>query len=301
MTEVESPVAEDANLESADLNHDSYPVWSSDSELGLEQARHLSSERGATVAMFLGEVGVGKTTILVELWTDLLQYGSLGDALFGGSCTTIPFEERSFQSRIRAGSCASYTLKTNEDDDGFLHLRIRRGDGRMVELLLSDFAGEHFTRIREGTELADELEWASRVDRFVVVIDGKAFNPSAGSMENALNRTSRLLAALERLQQTLPLVGRPRPRLLLLLAKDDSIAPETRTGIEQALDQLLVIGRRVDAGCELLRVAARPTNGVSAYGLVELGEWLTDVDGAVTATVLPSVVSSRAFGRFQNG
>src|SRR5689334_17750155 len=161
----DTPVNEDDDLNDLPDEDDALAIWSSDSELGLAEARRLTSRRGAQVIMFLGESGVGKTTLLVELWTDLLLRGSLLGVRFGGTATALPFEQRAFQSRMDSGDHPGYTVKTYEEDDGFLHLRLGRPDDQIVELLLSDFAGEHFRRIREGTPIHEELEWTGRVDK----------------------------------------------------------------------------------------------------------------------------------------
>jgi hypothetical protein len=103
-------------------------LWTSDAALTFDEARTLMSKRGATVVMLAGEVGSGKTTLLVELWTDLLLAGALGEVRFAGSTTALAFEERSFESRLESGGLSSETRRTNEDDDGFLHLAVTRKD-----------------------------------------------------------------------------------------------------------------------------------------------------------------------------
>jgi hypothetical protein len=268
-------------------------VWTSDAELDLEDARRLTSRRGATLTMFLGETGVGKTTLLAELWTDLLLHGSLGSVRFAGSCTALPFEQRAFESRMESGVMKAFTLKTYEEDDGFLHLRVSPSAGRVVELLLSDFAGEHFVRIREGTALEDELPWAGRADRFVVVLDAKAAT-SPGEGEVVVTRTERLLHALDGASDV---VG--SRRLALVVAKDDAVEDERRDGLSLTIERLQKSAHRFDPGTSVIHVAARPAHGVAPYGLDSLLQWLA-ADSEVTPSVLHEAATpARAFARFR--
>lgn len=269
------------------------PVWSSDAELDLADARRLTSQRGTNMVMFLGESGVGKTTLLAELWTDLLLQGSLGGLRFGGSCTSIPFEQRAFQSRMESGVLNGYTLKTYEEDDGFLHLRVG-SDERVVDLLLSDFAGEHFVRVREGTPLAEELDWTWRVDKFAVVLDGKAM-VTPGEREVAITRTERLLLALQTSTEV-----HPTSSLRLVVAKDDvAIEPGQRQVLDEAVDRLCEVARSVDEGATGILVAARPALGTEPYGLDQLLDWLSADASGPGPTPIPTVVPARAFGRFR--
>ena len=137
-------------------------LGTSDAALSFDEARRLTSRRGALLVMFAGEVDTGKTTLLVEIWTDLLLHGRIGSCDFAGSTTALAFEERSFQSRLSSRRESPDTLRTNEEDDGLLHLRIKRSDRRLLELLLTDMTGEHFRAIREGRPLDEEFDWLSR-------------------------------------------------------------------------------------------------------------------------------------------
>lgn len=291
--QIDAADADESSDEVAVAEEEGLPVWTSDAGLDLEEARLLTSRRGATVAMFLGETGVGKTTLLAELWTDLLLHGALGDLQFGGTATAMAFEERAFQSRMESGVLKAYTLKTYEEDDGFLHLRMGRAAGSLVELLLSDFAGEHFVRIREGTPLTEELTWAPRVDRFAVVVDAKAAT-TPGEREVAITRSERLLHSLHSAKDE---IG-PK-RLALVMAKDDAVKVEDRSSLVSAIDRLTATARGFDESCAVISVAARPALGTAPYGLDALLQWLCAPDDAVMVEAGVAARPARSFGRFR--
>jgi len=188
---------------------------------------------------------------------------------------------------------SAYTIKTYEEDDGFLHLRVGRKDGSVVELLLSDFAGEHFVRIREGTPVTEELEWTPRVDRFVAVLDAKAA-VTPGEREVAVTRTQRLLYAL----QTSSTVH-PSSQIKLVVAKDDAVGDEDREGLRSAVARLLNIARQVDPDAGALYVAARPARGTAPYGLDELLSWMCREPDTPTSLSPATPNASRAFARFR--
>ena len=174
-------------------------LFTSEAALGPKEARTVTGRRGGTLVLLMGEVGGGKTTLLGEFWSLLLLHGRICNHRVAGSRTALAFEERTYHSRLAAGVHAATTVRTREDDDGFLHLRMQRPDGALRELLLADVTGEHFERIREGTELVDELPWAARVDRFLVLVDGKGF-ATPGMREVILTRARRQILALRRSQ-----------------------------------------------------------------------------------------------------
>src|SRR5579862_3171963 len=87
----------------------------SEAALTLPEARTLSGRRGARVALMMGEVGTGKTTLLVETWERLLVEGALGDSSIAGSRTALAFEERAFYARIGSERATPLTPRTAEE------------------------------------------------------------------------------------------------------------------------------------------------------------------------------------------
>lgn len=257
----------------------------SDAALSLQEARAFTGQRGALTALMLGEVGSGKTTLLVETWTALMAAGSVGHFQFAGSVTALAFEERAFDSRIESGAFPGETVRTAEEDDGFLHLRLSRAGTRTLlpELLLADVTGEHSRQIREGVPLEDELAWAARVDRFVVLVDGAAFRDPT-SRENALNRARRLLHAL----RTSAAVA-ASCRVAVVLSKADALRAADRRAWRAAEQALLDLARATDPGAQAFATAARPADHSAPVGLADLLGFLLSPDRVPSVPPVPSV------------
>lgn len=292
---VETSAAEDETpVAPVELQNGEHRV-TSDAALLPEDARFVMSRRGATVVLLLAEVHSGKSTLLAELWTEFLLSGEVGGHAFAGSVTALAFEERAFLARVRSGRTSAETARTAQADDGFLHLRVRRPDGRLVELLLADVTGEHFRNIREGTRLDDELSWTERVDRFLVLVDGQAF-AQPESREVTVTRTQRLLHALAESGQIAP-----SSRVAVVLAKEDLLDEAARQCYATAERDLLEIARTVDASAAAWRTAARPSDLSAPRGLGRMLDWVAGVDRAV-AVAAPAVAPrpTRAMSRFQS-
>jgi hypothetical protein len=270
-------------------------LWTSDAALTFDEARTLMSKRGATVVMLAGEVGSGKTTLLVELWTDLLLAGALGEVRFAGSTTALAFEERSFESRLESGGLSSETRRTNEDDDGFLHLAVTRKDGRRLDLLFADVTGEHFRSVREGRPIDDEFDWLNRVDRFLVLVDGALIANNA-SAESAFNRTRRLLFALRQSD----LIS-SNSRIAIVVTKDDQLTEDVRKNLADREQSLHSLAQTIESGAAFFRVAARPTIG-ETEGLHDLMEWICPAAPGPSRVDAQIALARplRAFGRFRS-
>ena len=270
------------------------PVITSDAALTFPQARGLTGRRGARLVLLMGETGAGKATLIVEAWTRLVAHGPLGDHRLAGSRTALAFEERAFLSRLEAGTSRPDTLRTQEEDDGLLHLRIARPDLRLVELLLADYSGEHFERIRQGAELLEELPWAGRADRLVVFLDGAAIGSGGGELELALNHACRQLLALESAGGIAPTA-----RLAIALVKDDLHSDDALKAAQPRVDHMLQIARNLDPEAELVAIAARPANGSDPWGLDGFIKWLALDDRAAQIPSIELPIPARAIARIR--
>jgi hypothetical protein len=265
----------------------------SDASLTLEEARPFARRRGATLVLLLGEVGTGKSTLLAELWNEFMAHGEIGETGFAGSVTSLAFEERTYDSRIESDRERSGQRRTQESQDGYLHVRVQRGDGALTEVFLTDITGEHFTRVREGTPLAEELSDAARVDRFTFLVDGAAV-ADAMRRENVYNWTRRLIRALK-VSGCLSATA----RTALVLTKQDLLTPEDIDAYTQTearlLDQLLDI----DASAQALRISARPKDGSEPAGLGPLVAWFASDDKVRISPAQEEPNSDRAMSWFQ--
>jgi hypothetical protein len=256
-------------------------LWTSDDALSFQEARRLTSRRGATVVLFAGDTEVGKTSAMVEIWTSLLCDGQLGGSFIAGSNNALAFELRSFDSRIESGT--NTTARTDSDTEGFLHLSVTSTRGR-IELLFADYQGEHFTRIREGVEAVDELEWIGRVDRLAIFVDGEQV-ASPAFAEVAYTRAQRLLWKLRDCRER-----NPRLRAALVLSKAELVDESRFADFQSSFDTLLTLVREIDPQAPLLQVSARPKTGTKPVGLDGLLDWVCMEDR-------PASLADQVFGR----
>lgn len=249
------------------------PLFTSNAELSFGEALAVTPRRGARLVMLMGEVGVGKTTVMVELWTRLVGVAAIADYRFAGSRNVMAFEERAYLSRMAAGVETAATARTHYgENEGLLHLAVARPDGRRVDLLFADYSGERYEFVRGGHPALTELPWAPRADRVAVVVKGSALcNP--GTREVETNNSSRLLLQLR--QQG---AVHPGARFAVILARDDQVDEKAFTAAEARLDNLVQLAKEFDPAAALIRVAARPRDGSDPYGLDELLEWLCGDD-----------------------
>ena len=259
----------------------------------LEQARSLSGRRGARLALVLGERGSGKTALLAMLWQQFLERDGLAGHRFAGSRSARGFERRAHWARATAGHDQAHFPATRAQDGGFLHLRVRRPDGRRVELLLGDFAGSEFERIREGQPLLGVLPWARRGDRFIVVLDGAELS-LPGESEIVVTRARRLLLALEASQ-----VVRETARVALVLTKADELNDAGARALARHEGDLLLLARRCDSEAISVRTEALALAGGERHGLGELIAWLCQNDRPRPPLPVPELAPGRSIAAFR--
>lgn len=251
------------------------PLVTSDAELSFDEALTLTGRRGARLVMPMGEIGVGKTTVMVELWTQLVGDKAIDGYRCAGSRTAIALEERAYLSRMAAGVGRRSTARTHyNENEGLLHMRVARPDGDLLELLFADYSGERYEHVREGTAAEIEFPWAPRADRILLVVNGAALSAS-NTREIETDRASRLLYGLDADE-----LVRRGARVAVLVARDDEVDDDARTATRPRLNALLAAARKLDPGAVLLRVAARPKSGESPRGFKKLLEWICSDDPA---------------------
>lgn len=249
------------------------PLVTSNAELSFDEALTLTGRRGARLVMPMGEIGVGKTTVMVELWTQLIGIEAIDGYRCAGSRTALAFEERAYLSRMAAGVGRRSTARTHyNENEGLLHMRVARPDDKLLDLLFADYSGERYEHVREGTAAKIELPWAPRADRILLVLNGAALAAS-GTREIETDRASRLLYALRNDE----LVG-PGGRVAVLIARADEVDDEALAAARPRLDALVAVACDLDPTAVLLRVAARPKSGGPPFGFAELLNWICSDD-----------------------
>jgi hypothetical protein len=248
------------------------PIVTGVEALTLEQARQLSGRRGARLVLVMGEPGTGKTALVAALWQRLIEQDGLAGHRLAGSRTAVGFERRAHWERLDCGQSQARFPPTPLGDAVLLHLRVRRPDGELVELLLSDVAGEQFERVREGRSLRAEIPWGVRADRFVIVVDGEALS-RPGESEIEVTRAERLLRSL----QTASAV-RERARVALVLTKADTLSSAGESAVARHESPLADVARESDPEATWIRTAALAPAGADPQGLGALTAWLCSAD-----------------------
>jgi hypothetical protein len=169
---------------------------------------------------------------------------------------------------------------------------MRRPDARLVELLLSDLAGQQFERVREGRPLLTEIPWSGRVDRAVVLVDGAAL-ARAGESEIAITRAERLVLALHTSGAI-----RDSARIALVVTKADALGSSGEQALARHESPLAELARQSDPQATWIRTTALGATG-DPNGLGALGTWLCSDDRARPSAPASEAVITRAIAGFQ--
>ena len=141
--------------------------------------------------------------------------------------------------------------------------------------------------------LLEELPWAGRADRFVIIVDGRAYS-TPGEREIVLNRARRQIFALRHAEAVAPTA-----RVAVALTKFDELTTNQRDDCSEAEGSLLAEARTIDEHGTAFLIAARPTDGSSAVGMASFMSWLCDEDRPVEGRPRPvQNPALRAIGRF---
>jgi hypothetical protein len=260
--------------------------------LSFEQARRLSGRRGARLVAIMGERGTGKTALAAMLWQQFLEHDGLAGHRLAGSSTVHGFERRAHWAREAASQQHALFPATTPHDGPLLHLRVRRPDGRRVELLLADLPGDTFERVRDGRPLREELPWAGRADRFVVVLDGASLS-TPGESGIAASRTRRLLLALADAA-----VVRESARVALVITKCDELTPTGEAALARHEPDLVALARLSDPQALSVRTTAVAPLRRDREGLGELIAWLCGNDRPRAPIAVAEVPPERAIAAF---
>jgi hypothetical protein len=270
-----------------------HPLVTVEDAMTLEQARTLSGRRGARLVLLMGEPATGKTALTAMLWQQFLEHDGLAGHRLAGSRCSRGFERRAHWARLAAGQPRAQFPATRSEDDGVLHLRVRRPDGRRVELLMSDLAGGRFERVREGQPLLEALPWAPRADRFAVVLDAVALSVP-GASEIAVTRARRLLLALLDSGAV-----RESARIALVLTKSDGLTESGAKALARHEPELLELARRCDPEAICVRTAAVAIVRAERQGLPEWISWLCQNDRPRVPLEVPQLAPGRSIAAFR--
>ncbi|MBN4097048.1 hypothetical protein [Methylobacterium sp. OT2] len=235
----------------------------------------MQQAQPTTVVSLVGDVRVGKTTLIAALYASFCR-GPFAGYSFRSSRTLTAFARRLHKVLVRSDLALPDTDRTSRQDGvGFLHLTVVDPTGPR-SLLIADRSGEDFQAARSDTSLIAALWELPLADRICFILDaGKLANPEtrAGYKRRFKQQIWALLnngavsenAALEIVTTKLDkLAPKPSPEPVLdELAKFES----------EILEELAAVGRTLG----IRRICAMPRSNfeVGRIGLQELFQgWL---------------------------
>ena len=235
-----------------------------------EEAALLYCDRAAVLAVPIGEVDVGKTTLIAALY-EALSRGSIDDWMFAGSETLLGFEDRCFWATPASGGAEAEMPHTRYGYAGYLHLALRKrgGDERLVDLLLAEVSGEHlveFTRQNEPGELERPLRSA---DVVVLLVSGEKLADPSQKWATIANARTALRTCEERIN-----VSRHATVLAVVTKWDLCVG---RDGIDETVGRLHAELDTVVPGIGVFTTAARPITGSALQEGFGLNRLLADI------------------------
>jgi len=133
----------------------------------------LLRARPTQVALCVGSQSSGKTTFLARIG-EMFRDGSFKRFRFAGSLSLCAFERATWRATIASGAARPDTLRTRlKENDHFLHLSVCPLDpgGPILDLVISDLAGETFSAAVGSLDVCTELSSLLRADHLVAFLD----------------------------------------------------------------------------------------------------------------------------------
>lgn len=270
-----------------------------DEHLSVLEASQLLGSQYAPVIAFLGAPGVGKTSLIAQIY-DAFQYGKYESLSFAGSRTLMAFEQ--ICHKVRASSRAPLPTQDRSeinDDPFFFHLAINCDTVRRpAHILLADRSGEIYRAIADDPKISEQCLELKRAASLNVLVDG------AQLCEPMLRTTA--LSACAQSVQTLALQGLlTRDSLINLVMTKLDLVDKHENG-KRACREFDALACRIPILCNGLnlrvipfKIAACPQNdsrpkGYGVEALVQSWVSITPPQGTYSRPILNS---ERAMGR----
>lgn len=165
----EQPLAEDGAQDDAN-----WLVLTATELMDQTAADRFVRRAPANVVAIIGERGSGKTTLVTAIY-ERFQRGRFGGFAFANSRTLAGFERRYFTSRAVSNRATPATPRTSQNDGlRFFHLAVLPDgqDAKIVDLLVSERAGETYRAVRDLPSRSHEMIEVKAAAHVVFVIDG---------------------------------------------------------------------------------------------------------------------------------
>ena len=168
--------------------------------IGSDDVSYVAARSAPRLLGIIGPQNAGKTTLL-GAWYLLLNRGNrLPGRIFAGSCSFGGWENLAGWLRWLPDAGPRFPPHTSLHDQrqpGLLHLALRRENGVLEDLLLTDAPGEWFNRwvINSDDLAAEGARWTiQKADAIAIVIDCQALaGPDRGIVRNQVyNLVQRL-------------------------------------------------------------------------------------------------------------
>lgn len=227
--------------------------------LTLEEATRVRQGHQTAVVVPVGEVDVGKTTMIAALF-EALGAVSVGGWSFAGSLSLMGFEARSHDAMIDSGRPEADTPRTSRNTDQvLLHLSLVGSDQTRRHLLLADVSGEHAESLRRHNDPGDYVDLLKAATCVLLMVDGENLaDPASRHAETTKART--LFKAIN--ENHLLADG---AAVLVIVTKWDLCA-DSADDVAPGLDRLTGTIRQGSLTTEVLRLAARPATTAATDG-----------------------------------
>ena len=150
--------------------------------LSVQEANQTTRSSVTRVIVPVGLAGVGKTTLLSEIY-ERFREGPFAGYRYAWSRTLHGFEQRAHNARIASRRSVPTTLRTPiGDSEAFLHLRLSPVGGFLParDMLIADWPGEVFREMRDDVQTARSHLLLPRADHISFLVDGE----SLGNLES---------------------------------------------------------------------------------------------------------------------
>ena len=271
--------------------------------LSAEEANQTTRSSVARVIVPVGLAGVGKTTLLSEIYERFLK-GPFAGYRYAWSRTLHGFEQRAHNARIASRRSVPTTPRTPiGDSEAFLHLRLAPEDGLLParDVLIADWPGEVFREMRDDVQIAKSHLLLPRADHIAFLVDGE----SLGKLES---RHEAYYEADMLIQSILDAGVDSAAKSVIYTKWDAALTGNGADALEEftkTLEQQLRSKHEARSGeLRFIRTAARPVLGSD----VDRGENLDEVlrvwiDSARGPAVWPEIRDAQAvreFDRFRS-
>lgn len=271
--------------------------------LTVEEANQTARSSVTRVIIPVGLAGVGKTTLLTELYGKFLR-GKFAGHQYVWSRTLHGFEQRSHHARTASGRATPDTPRTSlADRDVFLHLRLTSDDdvASARDVLIADWPGEKFRAIRDDVQTARAHPFLYRADHIAFLVDGKRFGTLALRQE-AHHETDMLI------QSILDAGVDGAVKSIIYTKWDAALKGDGAGQLEDFVNTFETeIRRRHETRTrelQFIRTAARPESGSEVCHGKNLDEvlriWLRSARRPLEVPVSPGVQTVRESERFRS-